>query len=110
MSARRVASLAVASASFEGTAVLPEATPTTAPTVVTAVAEATANPRTEIRLTRFPSSIARVVTSRTQSRPLTLASLLRRITSRRSDGSQEALARWVLPVTEGPGVARAAYG
>ncbi|GAA2922244.1 hypothetical protein GCM10020221_18010 [Streptomyces thioluteus] len=35
------------------------ATPTTAPTVVTAVAEATANPRTEIRLTRFPSSIAR---------------------------------------------------
>ncbi|GGW88779.1 hypothetical protein GCM10010383_17400 [Streptomyces lomondensis] len=38
---------------------LPEATPTTLPTAVTAVAEATANPRTEIRLTRFPSSIAR---------------------------------------------------
>ncbi|BBC93932.1 hypothetical protein SRO_2756 [Streptomyces rochei] len=40
-------------------ATLPEATPTTLPTAVTAVAEATANPRTEIRLTRFPSSIAR---------------------------------------------------
>src|SRR5882757_631878 len=68
MSARRVASLAVASASFEGTAVLPEATPTTLPTAVTAVAEATANPRTEIRLTRFPSSIDRLGDPRGRNR------------------------------------------
>jgi hypothetical protein len=59
MSARSVAPAAVASASSLEDAVLPEATPVTAPTAVTAVAEATANPRTEIRLTRFPSSIAR---------------------------------------------------
>jgi hypothetical protein len=52
MSASSVAPLAVASASLF-CAVLPEATPTTLPTAVTAVAEATANPRTEIRLTRF---------------------------------------------------------
>src|SRR3954465_12579418 len=58
MSARSVESAAVASASL-GCAVLPEATPTTLPTAVTAVAEATANPLTEIGLTRFPSSIAR---------------------------------------------------
>ncbi len=57
---------------------LPEATPTTAPTVVTAVAEATANPRTEIRLTRFPSSIARLsVTVADAIVPLTLVSQLR---------------------------------
>ncbi len=37
---------------------LPEAMPTTAPTAVTAVAEATATPRTEIRVTWIPSSIA----------------------------------------------------
>ncbi|EFL02365.1 conserved hypothetical protein [Streptomyces sp. SPB78] len=53
---------------------LPEATPTTAPTVVTAVAEATANPRTEIRLTRFPSSVARLGDLAGAIVPLTLAS------------------------------------
>ncbi|GGU73082.1 hypothetical protein GCM10010275_04560 [Streptomyces litmocidini] len=40
-----------------------------APTVVTAVAEATANPRTEIRLTRFPSSTPAQVTTRAKSCP-----------------------------------------
>jgi hypothetical protein len=53
MSASSVVSAAVASKLSSEGWVLPEATPTTAPTVVTAVAEATANPRTEIRLTRF---------------------------------------------------------
>src|SRR5690348_6627467 len=68
MSARRVESLAIASASFDGWPVLPEATPLTAPTAVTAVAEATASPRTEIRLTRFPSSIARLGDPRGRNR------------------------------------------
>src|SRR5512147_2195650 len=58
MSARSVVPAPVGSASLF-CATLPEATPTTLPTAVTAVAETTASPRTEIRLTRFPSSIAR---------------------------------------------------
>ncbi|GAA2936296.1 hypothetical protein GCM10010518_24100 [Kitasatospora cinereorecta] len=54
--------------------------------MVTAVADATANPRTEIRLTRCPSSIARLGDLAGAIVPLTLASLLL--------GSREARARW----------------
>src|SRR5215212_5661403 len=71
MSARSVVSAAVGSASLF-CATLPEATPTTLPTAVTAVADATANPRTEIRLTRFPSSIARLGDLADAIVPLTL--------------------------------------
>ncbi|GAA2719776.1 hypothetical protein GCM10010315_38590 [Streptomyces luteosporeus] len=42
--------------------------------MVTAVADATANPRTEIRLTRFPSSIARIGDLADAIVPLALAS------------------------------------
>ena len=93
-------SAAVASASLF-CAVLPEATPTTLPTAVTAVAEATANPRTEIRLTRFPSSIARFGDpggrNRAPDAGLPTA------------GSREARARWATPARGAPRGARAAY-
>ena len=74
MSARSVASRGGRLGVVGGPWLLPEATPTTAPTVVTAVAEATANPRTEIRLTRFPSSIARFGDLADAIVPLALAS------------------------------------
>src|SRR6478735_9543680 len=77
MSASSVVSAAAASKLLSSTAgVLPDATPTTAPTVVTAVADATANPRTEIRLTRCPSSIVRLGDLADAIVPLALASLL----------------------------------
>src|SRR5215212_11865104 len=91
MSARSVESAAVASASF-GCAVLPEATPTTLPTAVTAVADATANPRTEIRLTRFPSSIARFGDPGGRNRAPG--------TGLPTAGSREARARWTTPLRE----------
>ncbi|GAA3374976.1 hypothetical protein GCM10020367_40940 [Streptomyces sannanensis] len=63
-----------------------------APTVVTAVAEATANPRTEIRLTRNPSSVARTGDPRGRNR----APGARLPTT----GSREALTRWATPFRE----------
>ncbi|GGP91167.1 hypothetical protein GCM10010233_03660 [Streptomyces pseudogriseolus] len=80
---------------------LPEATPTTLPTAVTAVAEATANPRTEIRLTRFPSSIARFGDPRGRNRAPD--------TGLPNYGSREARARWATPSRGAPRGARAAY-
>ncbi|GGW85608.1 hypothetical protein GCM10010297_03010 [Streptomyces malachitofuscus] len=80
---------------------LPEATPTTLPTAVTAVAEATANPRTEIRLTRFPSSIARFGDPRGRNRAPD--------TGLPNFGSREARARWATPTRGAPRGARAAY-
>ncbi|GAA2981285.1 hypothetical protein GCM10010527_13890 [Streptomyces drozdowiczii] len=53
------------------------------------MADATANPRTEIRLTRCPSSIARLGDLAGAIVPLALASLLL--------GSREARARWATP-------------
>ncbi|GAA3481464.1 hypothetical protein GCM10018966_059950 [Streptomyces yanii] len=56
------------------------------------MADATANPRTEIRLTRCPSSIARLGDLADAIVPLALASLLL--------GSREARARWATPLEE----------
>ncbi|GAA2415736.1 hypothetical protein GCM10010433_13450 [Streptomyces pulveraceus] len=53
------------------------------------MADATANPRTEIRLTRCPSSIARLGDLADAIVPLALASLLL--------GSREARTRWATP-------------
>ncbi|GAA2996344.1 hypothetical protein Sfulv_39100 [Streptomyces fulvorobeus] len=60
--------------------------------MVTAVADATANPRTEIRLTWCPSRLARLGDLAGAIVPLTLASLLL--------GSREARARWATPLRE----------
>ncbi|GAA4964069.1 hypothetical protein GCM10023238_34540 [Streptomyces heliomycini] len=59
---------------------------------MTAVAEATANPRTEIRLTRFPSSIARSGDPRGRNRAPG--------TGLPNYGSREARARWATPARE----------
>ncbi|GHC31400.1 hypothetical protein GCM10010348_67640 [Streptomyces anthocyanicus] len=68
---------------------------------MTAVAEATANPRTEIRLTRFPSSIARFGDPRGRNRAPG--------TGLPNYGSREARARWTTPWAGAPRGARAAY-
>ncbi|GGV48412.1 hypothetical protein GCM10010261_24890 [Streptomyces pilosus] len=68
---------------------------------MTAVAEATANPRTEIRLTRFPSSIDRFGDPRGRNRAPG--------TDLPNCGSREARARWATPTEGAPRGARAAY-
>jgi hypothetical protein len=73
----------------------------TLPTAVTAVAEATANPRTEIRLTRFPSGIARFGDSDGRKRAPD--------TGLPTTASLEARTRWATPRRGAPRAERAAY-
>ncbi|GHK00742.1 hypothetical protein SY2F82_25390 [Streptomyces sp. Y2F8-2] len=65
------------------------------------MAEATANPRTEIGLTRFPSSIARFGDPGGRDRAPD--------TGLPPAGSREARARWATPAEGAPRGARAAY-